>query len=292
MAVVLPYPTVQPLRRFKHSLDFIDKAPDNAAESEYGNDEADWPTEAPGPSLLEILPTEIVLRAMGFMSAQDLTNLVLLNRRLYGIFKQNQAIVMTDVLTSRPELPILLSAFCADITDLADGTMGKPRAFKFFTGLETGRVINLYIPMHKDGGPLTASSEAVMLTVQDVDQLWKWSKVIDWWVERYPRMRWRDAMEDARCLRPAEETRIRTAVARWWLYSIFFHGSFWRDRSVPLKWRWDRRLLLIRMMDTCEVREVEGLMGLVWEAISKDLCSSPARVLNDVWNSPLFHQIL
>lgn len=282
MAVVLPYPTVQPLRRFKHSLDFIDKAPDNVAESEYGNDEADWPTEAPGPSLLEILPTEIVLRAMGFMSAQDLTNLVLLNRRLYGIFKQNQAIVMTDVLTSRPELPILLSAFCADITDLADGTMGKPRAFKFFTGLETGRVINLHIPMHKDGGPLTASSEAVMLTVQDVDQLWNWSKVVDWWVERYPGMRWRDAMEDARCLRPAEETRMRTAVARWWLYSTFFHGSFWRDRSVPLKWRWDRRLLLIRMMDTCEVREVEGLMGLVWEVISKDLCSSPARVLNDV----------
>ncbi|KAH7021130.1 uncharacterized protein B0I36DRAFT_435024 [Microdochium trichocladiopsis] len=281
MAVVLPYPTVLGPRRFKHNLDFIENATDDAANSDDGDDEAESMPAAAGPSLLEILPTEIVLRAMGFMSAQDLTNLVLLNKRLYEIFKKNQAMVMTEVLMGRAELSVLLSAFCADISDLADGTMARPRAFKFFTGLETGKIINLHVPPQQDGQPQTGSSETVMLTAQDVDQLWNWTKVVDWWVERFPSMRWRDVTEDSRCLRPSEEGRLRMAVARWWLYSTFFHGSFWRDRSVPLKWRWDRRLLLIRQMDTCEVRELEGLMGLVWEAISRDLCSSPAKVFNN-----------
>ncbi|KXJ86630.1 hypothetical protein Micbo1qcDRAFT_236720 [Microdochium bolleyi] len=281
MAVVLPFPTVQAPRRLRHDLDFIEADFDDADALDSDGDYHGLAPIEPGPSLLEILPTEIVLRAMGFMSAQDLTNLVLLNQRLYQIFKQNQSMIMTEVLRNRPEVPMLLLSYCANVEDLAGATMVNPRCFKFFTGLDTGKVITLCKPTEKDIPPNMETRPPVTLTAQDVDRVWNWVKVVDWWVERYPSLRWRDVSEDSRCLTATEEARLRKALARWWLYSTFFHGSFWRQHQAPLKWSWDRRLLLLRMMSTCELRELEGLMGLVWESISKDLCSSPAKVSNN-----------
>lgn len=286
MAVVLPFPYVQAPRRVGHNLDFIENGLDDVDAFEDPGNGHDLTPAALGPSLLEVLPTEIVLRAMGFMSAQDLTNLVLLNQRLYQIFKQNQSMIMTEVLTNRPELPILLLSYCANIEDLAGATMANPRSFKFFTGLDTGKIITLYVPAQKDVLPNMEIRPPVTLTAQDVDRVWNWVKVVDWWVEKYPSLRWRDVSEDSRCLNAMEETRLRKAVARWWLYSTFFHGSFWRQQRTPIKWDWDRRLLLLRMMNTCELRELEGLMGLLWESISKDLCSSPAKIFTNV--RPLF----
>ncbi|RYO86512.1 hypothetical protein DL762_004704 [Monosporascus cannonballus] len=235
-------------------------------------------SNTPGRGILESLPVELILEIMKTMSPRDLSRLALLSKKLYAIFKENQATVMSSILLARPEFETMLYLYTADDRDFVPGQMLHSRIIDFDAGNESGAIINFLSANATRGDGDTVSPEKKKLNTWDLIELWKWTKVIDWWVELYPTLRWRDHPEDRRCLRSHEEARLRKAVARWWLYAWYFHGVHYRDLYLPHKWRNDKRLHHIRVMSTREICELEDLWGLMFETVSRDLCSSPERV--------------
>ncbi|KAI1269676.1 hypothetical protein F5Y18DRAFT_106805 [Xylariaceae sp. FL1019] len=119
------------------------------------------------------------------------------------------------------------------------------------------------------------------LSMASLETLFHLIDVIDWWVEHYPQLRWRDDAQERRCLWPEEEARLRKAIAHWWLYSIFFHGRFRRSTYVPKLYDdHDTRLNLLRTLSTEELSELSDLWNTIYDCVSLDICASPDRVEN------------
>ncbi|KAI0161600.1 hypothetical protein GGR57DRAFT_363111 [Xylariaceae sp. FL1272] len=119
------------------------------------------------------------------------------------------------------------------------------------------------------------------LSLASLEILFQLIDVIDWWVEHYPQLRWRDDAQERRCLWPEEEARLRKAIAHWWLYSVYFHGHFHRSTYVPKLYDdHDTRLNLLRTLSTEQLSELSDLWTTIYDCVSLDICASPDRVEN------------
>ncbi|KAI0483988.1 hypothetical protein GGR56DRAFT_3102 [Xylariaceae sp. FL0804] len=222
--------------------------------------------------------TELVILIMEQMTPQSLTNFVLARKSLLGIFQGLQGPIMANVLKRLPEFDIMLHYFTASEQELQPGRMLHPRTVIF----NPERVESIKIVLHKAhvkfiDGKLICPKKIELLQ-RDIDLLWNTVKCVDWWVEFYPQLRWREDPIQRRCVRGSEEARLRKAIARWWLFAFYFHGNFFRDFSLPKKWQDDPRLHHIRVMSTTEICELEDLLSVIYEAMSKDICSSLGRI--------------
>ncbi|KAI1139776.1 hypothetical protein F5Y05DRAFT_332390 [Hypoxylon sp. FL0543] len=234
-------------------------------------------TDAPAPCL-QAMPAETLLKIMELSNPSDVTSLSRSAKVFYTLFDNYKASTMRRSLQNLPEFDLLLYLYTSNREELQPSRLFHPRVIDCET---TSGTVNLMdadnIPRWFTGIPVPMFT----FTSYDFEELWKRAKVIDWWVEMYPRLRWRDAPEDRRCLRPAEDARLRKAVARWWLYAHYHHGfSYWhRSYLQPKKWdASDTRLMQVRLMPTSEIRELADLWCRVRDTVSKDLCSSPERV--------------
>lgn len=252
--------------------------------------------------ILDVLPYEMIVEVMKMMAPRDLARFVILNKKLYEIFRSEQAKILASVLVRQPEFNIMIYIYTYNELDRLSGGMLHPRIVDFerpstsrttnllnvdepTTTTYAMRMINVPINGRPSGVyqlvPETeVGPEETILNLWDLIELWKQMSVIDWWVDLYPTLRWRDQPEDRRCLRPHEEARLRRALARWWLFAWHCHSNGGARRNVyhPRKWTNDKRLHHIRVMSTYEILELEDLWATVFETVSRDLCSSPEMV--------------
>ncbi|KAI0451818.1 hypothetical protein F5B21DRAFT_516461 [Xylaria acuta] len=231
-------------------------------------------------SPLEAVPMEVILEIMEVMGLADLTNFGLVNKRFYHIFTDKRAQILLKILRSRPELELLLHLYTANQNDFLPDRMLHPLTVTFSfrpNDAPEDKTFLMRSPVAWKNGKIVCP-EKIKLNVFDLVGVAQLVKVIDWWVEIYPRLRWRDHPEDRRCLKSDEESRLRKAIARWWLYSHYFHGNYWRNTHAPKKFDSDVRLHQMRILTTQEIHELDDLLGTMYETISKDLCSSPGKV--------------
>ncbi|KAI0595793.1 hypothetical protein F4775DRAFT_594920 [Biscogniauxia sp. FL1348] len=236
------------------------------------------------PVNLLYLPTEMIMKIMEQMTPKDVSNFALANKRLFSIFKGSEVSMMIIILQNMPELEPMLYLYTATKMEMKPGYMLHPRTIVFNPECEGGKRVYLIRANVAFSEGRLICPEKITFNFDNILDLWKLTKVVDWWTEAYPSLRWRDHPEDRRCLRTGEEARLRKAIARWWLYACYFHGAFWRDIQAPKKWQEDKRLHHIRILSTQEICELEDLWGVMYDAISKDLCSSPERVRDGSWS--------
>lgn len=232
------------------------------------------------PPPFEVLPVELVLEMMKNMGVSELTAFALCNKKLFKIFKENQGTVMTTILLQLVELEPLLLVYTIDKRDFAADAMLHPRRIS----VDVGRGSDKHIDFMQSAvgfrdGKLICPRKIIM-GIQDLGHLWNLVKVVDWWVEWYPRMRWQKNPEDARCLRPAEQDRLRKAVARWWLYAECFHGKYARSAFLPRLLETDDRLYHLRLMSSIEIRELDDLWETLRGTVQRDVCSSISPKVN------------
>ncbi|KAF3071277.1 putative f-box domain-containing protein [Daldinia childiae] len=187
---------------------------------------------------------------------------------------------MTTVLQRLPEINILLYIYTAHKDESHTDLMLCPRIINYHYENITINLMELGGASQDFPNRRTFKEPMYTLMTQDIEQIWNMAKVIDWWVEKYPGLHWRDNSDDRRCLRGSEVARVRKAVARWWLYAKHHHGRVFTRFTIyhPSMWTTDTRLHHIRLMPTSEVSELWHLWRLVRETVSKDLCSSPEKV--------------
>ncbi|KAH8157211.1 hypothetical protein CIB48_g11035 [Xylaria polymorpha] len=229
---------------------------------------------------LEAVPMEVILEIMEVMGPADLTNFGLVNKRFYQIYTDKRAQILLKILRTRPELELLLHLYTANQNDFLPDRMLHPLTVTFSfrpNDAPEDKIFLMRSPVAWKNGKIVCP-EKIKLNVVDLVGVAQLVKVIDWWVEIYPRLRWRDHPEDRRCLKSNEESRLRKAIARWWLYSHYFHGNYWRNTHAPKKFNSDVRLHHIRILTTQEIHELDDLLGIMYETVSKDLCSSPGKV--------------
>lgn len=229
---------------------------------------------------METFPTELLLEIMEILGPADLTSFRLVNKRIHRIFSEKRAQLLLKILRNRPELELLLHLYTANQNDLLPDRMLHPLTVTFsFSSGDTpeDKIFLMRSPVAWKNGKIVCP-EKIKLNVYDLVGIAELVKVVDWWVEVYPRLRWRDHPEDRRCLKSDEESRLRKAITRWWLYSHYFHGNYWRNTHAPKKFDKDVRLHHVRILTTQEIYELDDLLGTVYETISKDLCSSPGKV--------------
>lgn len=244
-------------------------------------------------SLIETVPVELLLEIMEVMGPGDIINFGLVNKRLYQLFKEKRTYILLKIIRSRPELDILLHLYTANQNDFHPDRMLHPLTVTFNVNPEDAPEDKVFLTRSFVGwrnGKIVCP-EKIRLTIHDLLEVAQLIKVVDWWVDVYPRLRWRDNPEDRRCLRSDEEARLRKAISRWWLYSHYFHGSYWRNTHAPKKFDKDVRLHHIRILTTEEIHELDDLLGTIYETISKDLCSSPGTLYGGVskYTNPWFH---
>ncbi|KAI1851627.1 hypothetical protein JX265_010711 [Neoarthrinium moseri] len=222
----------------------------------------------------EVIPAELILAIMNNIGVRDLTTFVLLNKRLFGIFKENQAAVMTTILARLVEFESLLLVYTVDKRDFSPDAMLHPRRISVDVGRGPGNHVDLMqcAVGFRDGKLICPRK--IVLNSTDLGRIWNMVKVVDWWVEEYPRHRWHKNREDSRCLRRSEELRLRGAVARWWLYSECFHGVYASYAWMPKMWEPDDRLHHLRVMSSMEIRELEDLWETLRVTVQRDICSS------------------
>ncbi|OTB14796.1 hypothetical protein K445DRAFT_23319 [Daldinia sp. EC12] len=230
--------------------------------------------------LLYGLPNELMLAIMELLCPADATNFALSCQHLLCVFLGNKERILMNVLKRQPEIKILLylCTACEDESRTVQ-TMLCPRIVDYACEKFTANLMQLGDASQEFPYRRTFIMRKFTLTIQQVERVWNMTKVIDWWVERYPGLHWRDNSDDRRCLQGSEVVRVRKAVARWWLYAYHHHGSNPRFSAIqPSKWATDTRLHHIRLMPTSEISELWHLWRLVRETVSKDLCSSPEKV--------------
>lgn len=222
----------------------------------------------------EVLPAELILEMMENMAVSDLTSFALCNKKFFGIFKENQAAVMTTALLRLTELDMILLVYTIDKRDFASDAMLHPRRISVDVGRGPDKHVDLVqsAVAFRDGKLICPRK--IVLKTEDLARLWNIVKVVDWWVEQYPRIRWHKTPEDMRCLRPNEECRLRRAIARWWLYAECFHGRYARSPFLPRLLETDDRLYHIRLLSSTEIRELEDLWETFRGAVQRDICSS------------------
>ncbi|KAI0537025.1 hypothetical protein GGR58DRAFT_363199 [Xylaria digitata] len=232
------------------------------------------------PSPIETVPIEVILEIMEVMRPGDLANFGLVNKRFHQIFTDKRAYILLKILRNRPELELLLHLYTANENDFLPERMLHPLTVSFSFNSGDGQGDKTFLMRSRvdwKNGKIVCP-EKIDLNVFDLVGVAQLVKVVDWWVEIYPRLRWRDHPEDRRCLKSEEESRLRKAIARWWLYGHYFHGNYWRNTRAPNKFDKDARLHHVRILTTEEIHELDDLLGTIYETISKDLCSSPGKV--------------
>ncbi|KAI0106979.1 hypothetical protein GGR51DRAFT_548608 [Nemania sp. FL0031] len=231
-------------------------------------------------SPIDAVPTEIILEIMEIMGPADVSSFGLVSRRFHQIFMGQRAQILLKILRARPELELLLHLYTANQHDFLPDRMLHPLTVSFSFSHDNAPEEKIFLtrsPVAWKNGKLVCP-EKIRMNVYDLVGIAQLVKVIDWWVDIYPRLRWRDHPEDRRCLKPDEQSRLRKAIARWWLYSHYFHGNYWRNTHAPKKFDKDVRLHHIRILTTQEIMELDDLLGTMYETVSKDLCSSPGKV--------------
>ncbi|KAI3317603.1 hypothetical protein HD806DRAFT_541070 [Xylariaceae sp. AK1471] len=231
-------------------------------------------------SPIEKVPVEMIWGIMELMGPRDLGNFGLVNKQFHEIYTNNRTQLLLNILRNRPELELLLHLYKANQNDFLPERMLHPLTVTFSLSpndAPDNKIFLMRSPVHWKNGKIVCP-EKIKLNVADLMKVAELIEVVDWWVEIYPRLRWRDHPEDRRCLKFAEETRLRKAIARWWLYSHYFHGNYWRNTHAPKKFDEDVRLHHVRILTTQEIQELDDFMGTMYETISKDLCSSPGKV--------------
>ncbi|TGJ80700.1 hypothetical protein E0Z10_g8064 [Xylaria hypoxylon] len=226
------------------------------------------------------VPIEVILEIMEVMGPGDLTNFGLVNKRFHQIFTDKRAYILLKILRNRPELELLLHLYAANQNDFLPDRMLHPLTVSFSFNSDDGpgdKTFLMRSPVDWKNGKIVCP-EKIKMNAFDLIGVAQLVKVVDWWVEIYPRLRWRDHPEDRRCLKSEEESRLRKAIVRWWLYSHYFHGNYWRNTHAPKKFDKDARLHHVRILTTEEIHELDDLLGIIYETISKDLCSSPGKV--------------
>ncbi|KAI1348564.1 hypothetical protein F5Y01DRAFT_317594 [Xylaria sp. FL0043] len=242
--------------------------------------ESDAQAEQSSVCPIETIPVEVILEIMEVMGPQDLTNFGSVNKRLHQIFTDKRAQILLKILRNRPELELLLHLYTANQNDFLPDRMLHPLTVSFSFNSEDVSGDKIFLtrsPVHWKNGKIVCP-EKIRMNAYDLVGLAQMVKVVDWWVEIYPRLRWRDHPEDRRTLKAEEESRLRKAIARWWLYSHYFHGNYWRNTRMPKKFDKDVRLHHLRILTTQEIHELDDLLGTMYETVSKDLCSSPGKV--------------
>ncbi|KAI1381400.1 hypothetical protein F4677DRAFT_124642 [Hypoxylon crocopeplum] len=227
------------------------------------------------------LATELVIKIMEELSPSGVSNLALVNKRLLAIFIQNKNDITIKMLKARPEFQTMLYLCTSHYNELQCERFLYARNIDFHCGefkvnlMRPDRAIKVLEPMES-----YYASPWKVFGQEQVLHMWNMTKVIDWWVEIYPSLRWRDSPTERRCLRADEEGRLRKAVANWWLYAHYHHGlSFrFRNNQEPKRLSKDTRLHAIRRLSTAEISELSYLWLAVSDTVSKDLCSSPERV--------------
>ncbi|KAI1759490.1 hypothetical protein GGR53DRAFT_141429 [Hypoxylon sp. FL1150] len=238
------------------------------------------------PAGLENLAPELAVQIMQNLSITDVTSLLLASKRMREVLNANKPYVMSMILKEQPGIDEMLYLHTAQRCENHRDRMLHPRIVNVrYNGPSGPSTINL---MGRDVAkfeylsdkPLVLRTNVFTLSIGDVIEVWNKMKVIDRYVDLFPRVYWRESPEERRCLRPAEEVRLRKAVARWWLYSHHHHGFFhnWRSFQVPKKWDRDPRLVHIRRLNTDEILELQDLWEFVRDVVSNDLCSSPERI--------------
>ncbi|KAI0394584.1 hypothetical protein F5Y17DRAFT_427276 [Xylariaceae sp. FL0594] len=232
------------------------------------------------------MPVEILLEIMECMGAGDLLHFGLTNKFFYSIFAERRTQLLLNVVRNCPELEILLRIYMVNEKDFLPDRMLRPITVTFAPD-DCSRNDNhnpkicylLRSSVHWRYGRIVCP-EKIRLGVSDLVELVRLTRVVDWWVDMYPQLRWRDDnAEDRRRLRPGEQARLRRALARWWLYGEYFHGVFWRNTRAPKRFDGvDARLHHVRVLSTQEILELDDLMSTMYETVSKDLCSSPGKV--------------
>jgi hypothetical protein len=238
-------------------------------------------------SPIETAPAEIILEIMEIMGPADLTNFGLVNKRFNQILTDQRAQILLKILLNRPELELLLQLYWANKDDFFPDRMLHPLTVTFSFSPDSAPEDKIFLmrsPVTWKNGKIVCP-EKIKMNVYDLVGVAQLVKVVDWWVDVYPRLRWRDHPEDRRCLKSDEECRLRRAIARWWLYSHYFHGKYWRNTHAPKKFDQDVRLHHVRILTTQEIHELDDLLGTMYETVSKDLCSSPGKVYRGVSNT-------
>ncbi|KAI1210511.1 uncharacterized protein F4807DRAFT_50709 [Annulohypoxylon truncatum] len=235
------------------------------------------------------IPLDVLLKIMEQMAPTDLSNFALSCKTIYATFEKHKHVLMVNVLRGLPEFDTMLYLFTAHQEELHPDRMLRPRIIDYEAG---SGMVNLMhadvdpnstvVPCSTTGARYLMPGEVPKFTFKlpDVMALWNMARVIDWWVELYPRLRWREAHLNRRCLRGSEEVRLRKAVAHWWLYAHYHHGFTYNYRNYqqPKRWSDDTRLQQIRTMSTDEICELRDFWDVVKSTVSMDLCSSPERV--------------
>ncbi|KAI1815050.1 hypothetical protein GGS20DRAFT_363528 [Poronia punctata] len=230
------------------------------------------------------MPVEIILEIMELMGPEDLVNFGLSNKFLHHVFTEKRTQLLLNVVRACPELDILLRLYMVDQKDFLPDRMLHAITVTFSLNPQEApenKIFLLRSPVHWQYGRIVCP-EKIRLEVPDLVEIAKLIHVVDWWVDMYPRLRWRDNPEDRRRLGFEEEVRLRRALARWWLYSEYFHGAFWRNAYVPRRFDDDDRLHHIRILTTQEILELDDLLTTMYETVSKDLCSSPGEVYSGI----------
>ncbi|KAI1388430.1 uncharacterized protein F4822DRAFT_429056 [Hypoxylon trugodes] len=237
-------------------------------------------SSSPVGARLHDLSAELILEIMRHMSATDISKFAICCRWLLNIFNGQKHIVMTRLLRSLPEFNSLLYICTSEKAELHPARMLYPRIIDLKAGPHTINLMQPTVAPAKSPDGHTPVIPTITLKMADIETLWFHAKVIDWWVETYPRLHWREEPENRRCLRAGEEVRLRKTIGYWWLYAHFHHGSVYSYRNFqqPKRWEQDTRMHHFRVMSTVEMFEVADLWRVVEETVSKDLCSTPERV--------------
>ncbi|KAI0385306.1 hypothetical protein F5Y04DRAFT_183013 [Hypomontagnella monticulosa] len=225
-------------------------------------------------SILTLGP-DVTLKLMEAMRPSDIANLARTCKFFKEIFLKYHRSIMTTVLKNLPEFEILMHVFTAMYNEIQPHLMLRPRVVYLYNGRAMEKLMDT-----TGSSQTTTAVKKIVLDIHDISELWCMAQTIDWWVEYFPCLRWRNLPDERRCLRMNEEVRLRNAVAHWWLYARHHHGYFGRGRHAlhPMRWSDDTRLQIVRRMSTSEVRELQDLWRFVKETVSMDLCSSPERV--------------
>ncbi|KAI1461008.1 hypothetical protein F4805DRAFT_453944 [Annulohypoxylon moriforme] len=235
------------------------------------------------------MPPEVLLKIMEQMTPTAVSNFALSCKAMSAVFEKHKHTLMVNVLRGLPEFNTMLYLFTAHRDEQHPDRMLRPRIIDFDAGSFTVNFMHADVASNSTIVPCPISTSRFItpdevpkytLKPSNLMALWNMVAVIDWWIELYPRLHWRDAHLDRRCLRVSEEVRLRKAIAHWWLYAHYHHGLTYpfRNYQLPKRWSNDTRLQQIRTMSTDEICELNEFWGTLKSAVSKDLCSSPERV--------------
>ncbi|KAI1323837.1 hypothetical protein F5Y16DRAFT_329886 [Xylariaceae sp. FL0255] len=229
------------------------------------------------------VPIDVMITLISYMKIRDVVRFIQTCTAYHNLYLEHKPHILLAILRQLPEHDLLLFLHTARPKDMLPGRMLHPRTISFDFGvqqLESGYTARkttflLKTPVAWEGKRLICPKK-YWFRYGDLMGIMKNVDVIDWWVDHYPRFHWREkeTIKDRRLLTANEDARLRRAIARWWLYSFYFHDQSWRDRATPKRFDEDPRLHHIRVLTTSEIFELKDLWTKVYELVSNDVCSS------------------